>query len=190
MLFRFVIYLSMFFVLSACSLPSSKIPEEHFYRLADPIILKVSTPKFDQLQLANVVASGLYNERAILYRHADKPLALHRYYYHFWLQTPAKLVQDYMSQYLQKSGITKTINTDVNVQPSSTIQTEITRFERVVDKQQITVDVALNIRFSGTSDIYSAQVKADTADMHATVAAVSKALSQIMSQFIKDINRD
>lgn len=190
MICRYFIYMSLFLTLTACGLSPSTIPEEHFYRLGDTVKIKPAAIKFEYLQLADVKASGIYNERAILYRDSDKPLEIHRYHYHFWMQSPAKLVQSYMQQYLQQSGVTKNIATgSVSRSSAGVIQTEIIRFERLVAKQQAEVDVRLRIGFAGASRIYTAQVKADSTDMYATIEAFNQALSQIMLRFQEELSR-
>ena len=171
---------SAILLLSGCGLSPSKAPQEHYYRLADA--LPIAGDGLPAGKIAPVQASGIYNERAILYRKAERPLEIHRYHYHLWTQTPARLVQQYMQQALQniiqKSGEDKPL-----------IKTEIIRFERLLDGDQASADIALKITTDKGSKIYQARVEAAGKGMHESVAAFGKGMQQIMQQLARDIGK-
>jgi len=188
MILRYFVLLSLFFLLNACGLSSSKTPEEHFYRLSDVENIKPTTTIFKQLQLAPVKTNGIYHERAILYRHANKPLEIHRYHYHFWSQTPAKLVQNYMLQYFQQSKIAENITIKSSLlNKQNIVHIELIRFERIMEAKQAKVEVVLKVSFADFSKTYRVKLKANELFMHSTVVAFSRALSDIMAMLLADL---
>lgn len=190
MRYRFVLYFCLLFTLNACSLSPAKVPEEHFYRLSNMAELKTHAKSFLTSELVNVKANGIYNERAILYRYANKPLEIHRYNYHFWLQSPAQMLKNYMQLYLQTAEISTRLNSLISKNmPDSIIQAEIMQFERVLDKNQAGVDVAIKFTFAGHVNIYTAQAEAKGNSMYATINAFNKALSQVMDAFVVGMAR-
>lgn len=162
----------LMWLLSACSFSSGNLPADHFYRLPAPAAVTTAMP----VSIDSVRAEGIYNERALLFVETARPLELHRYDYHFWAQTPAKLTQSYLTACLANPAADKATSV-------KKLTPVIESFERVLDsgKAQALIKLRINQR------VYEAKVTADSMDMHATVAAYGQAMQIICEAIARDI---
>ena len=99
--------------LTACSLGGAPVPQDHYYKLPQLVISPLEEPRFKQLLIKPVKATGLYHDRAILYIEQEKPLELQRYHYNFWSETPANLLHNALYQGLSSSGLSQKISRDM-----------------------------------------------------------------------------
>ncbi|MDQ1362359.1 MAG: trans aux protein [Pseudomonadota bacterium] len=162
--------------LTGCGFSAGNIPADHFYRL--PVATPVNHARL--VEIKSVRAEGIYNERALLFVEQARPLEVNRYNYHFWVQTPAALVQTYMQGCLNNSNAAIT---PAASQPAVQIHSVIHAFERVIDKGQTQAVVKLQINHR----IYESTIVADSMDMHATVAAYGKAMQQVCEAVARDL---
>lgn len=82
------------------------VPEDQFYRLADPAAGKaVPRPVLEQVLVAPFRGPAIYRERAILHADAVAPLRLRRHHYHFWADPPTVLLAQQLARYLEDTGL-------------------------------------------------------------------------------------
>ena len=181
--------------LTACGLGGGSIPQDHYYKLAELAISPQPEPRFKQLVIKPVKASGLYHDRAILYIEQEKPLELKRYHYSFWSDTPANLVHKALYQGLVSSGLAQKISHDIkSSRPDYVIDSRIVNFERILNSGNVTVQVALDISVrSGHNENdqwikrYSSNQLLKTTAMYPSAEAFGRAVEDISKQLISDL---
>ena len=105
---------------------------------AGAVVAQAPKQLFKKILIRPVQVEGLYHERSMLYVEEHAPLEVKRYHYHYWVETPARLVQKHMQKYLLASGIAN----DVTLNPSYEsadieIIPVITGFERLIQNGTI-----------------------------------------------------
>ena len=161
----------MILILTGCGFSAGNTPADHFYRL--PAATPINNIR--AVEVKSVRTEGIYNERALLFVEQAQPLEVNRYNYHFWAQTPASLVQNYLQGCLSNSNAAN--QSVVQITPV------IYAFERVIDKGQAQAVVKLQIN----NHEYASSVVADSMDMHATVIAFGKAMQQVCEAVARDL---
>ena len=190
-----ILLISIPILLNACSLPSSQIPADHYYRLPSIKLESEVQPVFKQLLIAPVQVSGLYHERAILYIEQAQPLEIKRYHYHYWVEPPAKLIRSYLATYLQQSSIAEQITTDAGFDKADVeVRSVLKSFERLVNDSgfEVVVKIQVTIEYADESwpvkiMDYPSRTAAASASMHDTAAAFGEALQEIARQLSQDI---
>lgn len=179
-------------LLTACSLGGAPVPADHFYRIPEIIIETQVKPGIDIIVVKPVKASGLYHERAMLYIDKARPLEIHRYHYKFWSKPPADLIYEALYQGLKTSGVAVNVNRQISGSRAAyIIDSRITRFERVVDGEDVTVQVGLDVSIKSASDRWSKHYQSNqslhTRDIHASAEAYGMGLQTIIKQIINDL---
>lgn len=182
-------------LLSACGLGGGPVPADHFYRFPEIVPERQSSPTIDTLVVKPVKASGLYHERAMLYINESRPLEIQRYHYNFWIKKPAELIHEGLYQGLKSRGFAANINRELSDNRDDYIlDSRITHFERILDDQDASVRLGLDISLSGSgfskgqwSKHYLSTQKLNTNDSHASAKAYGAALQDIILQFTADV---
>ena len=180
--------------LTACGLGGAAVPQDHYYKLPELVISPQKEPRFKQLLIKPVQATGLYHDRAILYIEQERPLELQRYHYNFWSETPANLLRNALYQGLSSSGLSQKISRDIKLSRADyMIDSRVVNFERVINSADVTVHVALDINVRSGHDKndqwtkrYSSKQVLSTTAMHDSAEAFGKAIEDICKQLISD----
>lgn len=92
--------------LIACS-GSVRVPEDSFYRLDIPApeVVPVTAAIHGTLTVTVDAAAPIYRDRSLLYSSVDTPARLQRYHYHHWIDTPPRLLERQLADYLQTAGV-------------------------------------------------------------------------------------
>lgn len=187
-----IVLLFLLIGLQACSFSGSPAPEEHFYRLPEQSANKAQQ-RFDTIYIRPVMAEGIYNERAILYVKDDSPLEVRRYRYHYWLNTPGKLVHEQLTNYLTTMAIGRQIvNRRIDGQDLE-ISLRIRNFERLTGaSNRVLVTLQLEAYVAGhikpaLAKTYRLESPAGTS-MHDTAAAFGQVLGALLGQISDDIS--
>lgn len=198
MILKSVILLVCIVSMVSCGFSGGQIPADHYYRLPEAAASKSIASVFKNLKINPVKVEGLYHERSILYVEKLSPLEVKRYHYHYWVETPEKLVHKFARQYLLQSGISQNIlNSASHSVPDVEVAMTITHFERIIDHEGAQILINLNVSVSGNhllmqefSRPYTAKVKAADNTMHTTVEGFGLALNDIMAAFLKDLSEN
>ena len=122
-------------LLVACA-SSPPVPDDHYYRLTTvhPEQSNAS-PKFKGvLKVDPVKAYGIYRERALLYSRAEHPEELQQHRYHYWIDTPSRLIRDQLVDFLRASQIAESVaGSQLPVQGDLKLKLSLKQFERVID---------------------------------------------------------
>lgn len=180
-------------ILTACG-SQPPVPVSKYYHFPSPAMnMKQATrPLYKNIFVQRPVASGIYNDRAMLNVSISKPLELSRYHYHFWEKSPSLIVRDSIVNYLKKMRVAERITSKNGTQADMVVDTRILRFEQIKagSESYALVRIEFNINNSN-GDIftkeYEGKVKSSGSDMHSVVLAFGKAMDLIMKQFSIEI---
>ncbi len=181
-------------LLGGCAGPVP-VPEDRFYRLATPVparhLSKPITAK--PLIVRPLEAEGLYAERAVIYSEDPGHRVLRQYHYHFWLEAPGRLLQDYVAAYLRAAGLAPQVSAEYSSSAADyVVSGRVLRFERLLDGDQARVVVALRLSLrpaEGEGPLlvreYRAEVPA-AEELSTSVPAFERALDSILAKFVQD----
>lgn len=188
---------AMIAVVTACSV-SQPMPEDHYYRLppAKPGRTLDRPLAAGTVSIAPITARGLYQERAILYTDSRTPLELHLYNYRYWVQSPSRLIQGHMIDYMRAAHVAdKVTRYEPGTTAAAVISGHIRRFERLVGGARDRVMVSLDLRYgSGRytapafEKTYTVTVPMHGRTMEAVVMAFGTALDRLCGRFVRDLD--
>ncbi len=192
---RVSILLLVSFALAACAAPP--VPRDHFYRVrvaplagdARPVAFPgiVSVTPFD--------ADGLLRERPILFSSAATQHEMQQHDYHYWNDSPTRMLQQSLAIYLQESGLADTVVTPgMRIRPDFEIIGKVRRFERVIDDgaQSVIAEVELAVVEPGAEGLvlvktYVVERQTEDASVEAAVKALGQAVGEIYGSFTADV---
>jgi ABC-type uncharacterized transport system auxiliary subunit len=183
-------------LLGAC-LGADPAPSDHYYRLLVPPPAPLAeAPALDgTLAVEPPTAEGLLSGRPILYVRADEPLAIHPYSYHHWSESPARLVQGALVEYLRGANLARSVTTPrMRLRPEWVLSSRILRMERVLgNSSHVFLELEFSLRAEPTdklvwNGVYRSEVESggDVAD---AVAAMNRALVEILERLARDLAR-
>jgi uncharacterized lipoprotein YmbA len=186
----------LFFAISGCG-TVSPVPEDHYYRLAIPEPENNSQAPILKggLLVDRLQTDTLRNGRAIVYREAEKPLQLQRHHYHFWSESPAKMIQHQLATYLGKTRAADYVfNTDHALPHRYRLTGRVIEFDRVAGKEQTSSEVELHfvltrrgVKGPLLSETYHVEITAAGQGMYDYAQATQQALSQVLDSLNHDI---
>lgn len=172
------------------------VPDDHFYNLPDISPAKIfDKPLIDlTIGVGQLRSDGLHGERAILYIDSHRPLELHRYHYHHWKDSPSRLIQQGLLQYLRESNLAVNIvRYDPGIPPDGIISGTLLHFERIIGTDDIKVDVALELEYNNQKlkqtwhKEYRVTLPIKNSSLHSTIEGFGSALQQIFDIFTEDL---
>lgn len=192
----FVIILSLL-TLNACGIGGGQIPSDHYYRLPEVGEVKEIDQQFNVIKINPVTVEGLYHERSILYVEKNTPLEVRRYHYHYWVETPAKLTQKYLTAYVTKTNVAEKIIAASNIEkPDVEIATNIQNFERVINSgdSKVMVTLEFDVIFNqhknkNFTQKYQKEIPLRSDSMHDTAEAFGEALAQISHALVQGLSK-
>ncbi|MDH3451300.1 MAG: ABC-type transport auxiliary lipoprotein family protein [Gammaproteobacteria bacterium] len=180
------------FVLSlAGCMTSPPAPTENFYRLRPGQTPTSVVPQLPvPVRVQRFTADGLLRERAMLYSEDAGHRVLKQHSYHFWMDTPARLLHDYWSARLQDANPTRVGRTRA---ANHALHGRLRRMERLLSDNR--VDIALSIELSVRDDAagsnilqrrYEVVEPAASDRVVDSVKAFETALQAVHAQFLAD----
>ena len=180
--------------LSACVGNGGKIPEDHYYRL--PAIHQ-TTPANNALfkvpvYIEPVTASGILNERSMLYSEKQNPNEVKHYFYRHWADSPSKMIRQHLVDYLETTKAANTVELDSNSTAIARISVTLLHFERVINGGNTEAKVTLKISYTlpgtrTTTKTYTNGIKAKEASVYASVETFGEALEGIYADWLADV---
>lgn len=180
-------------LLAACFGAPPPVPRDHYYRLLVPAPAQAS----NGMSLGGVTvveplqADGLLRERPLLYSESGAAHELLQHSYHYWNDTPPRMLQEEMVGYLRRSGAAELVVTpEMRVRPDYQISGKAKRFERLVGGQpRVVVEIELALlRLSDDAllvvDSFTAEEAADDDSIEATVLALNRATGRVFDDFL------
>jgi ABC-type uncharacterized transport system auxiliary subunit len=180
--------------LIACASPP--LPEDHYYRLEidAPGAAPATPPLAASINVQRINMTGIYGERPLLYSSAQAPTELRQYHYHYWADTPARLIQEQLAGYLRAARLAPDVTAASNgaaseYQISGTVQ----RFEQRLDNAGAQAYVVLELTVQRTTDshrVFSKSYHADIPSRDSTPLAAAQGLSQALAQCFAAFSTD
>lgn len=180
--------------LGACG-GQSTVPEDQFYRLPAPEVSATSATLTDgAIFVEQFLADGIQRERALVYTEASTPTKLLQRHYHFWTDSPARLLRDQLIDYLRAANAGRVITDSPEVPAELSIYGKISRLDQIVDSGSAMVDVVVDFRVqkAGSEAPVLVRQYERTQSLHdqsveAAVTAFGAALSEIYAQLVSDM---
>jgi ABC-type uncharacterized transport system auxiliary subunit len=183
-------------LLTACA-TGEPIPEDQFYRLVAPAApTRLAKPAIrGTLKVEPIKTFGIYQERPMLYTRSDDPAGLKQLHYHYWIDTPTRLIRDQLVDFLRGSGIAGTVaGSQIGLKGDIRLRLELKNFERVIHPMgAVSVKVRLDAVITDASNRplkitrYLREPKAADASIAASVLAFNQALGGIYGQLLQDL---
>lgn len=170
-----------------------RAPEPAFYRLGElPQGPVLQAPWVEGVVLVRpLAAEGLLRERAVVYQAEDSGVTLQQHHYHHWSDTPPRLLQQRLVEFLRARGAAVLVTSDPTVEADLQVAGRLLHWERELRGQRCTVRVALELQLRAEGEpaptlarTYQAAVPVDTLAMPESVLAFGAAVDGILEQFL------
>ena len=186
--------------LGGCLGEAPPVPRDHFYRLLvampDEAPSNPGGAHLDGVLLVRAFdASGLLRERPLLYSASGASTELQQHDYHYWTDTPPRMLQDQLVAYLRDSDIADSVVTpDLRAAADFEVIGKVKRLERLLDENPADVVVELELALLRTADdelvvvdSYAVEARSAENSIEASVAALNQAVTDIFGRFLADL---
>lgn len=186
----------MLILLAGCAAPGM-VPQDSYYRMSDPEFVEPAGAMLDgTVVVPRFLADGLASERQVVYVEANSPMVLRQYNYHFWSESPTRMVQEKTVEYLRRARVASTVVTpEFRAAADYQLTGKIRRLEQVRGPSPRVV-VSLELGLYGVRDnrllhldIYEQELGIDDDDVARATSAMSAAVLMILSRLTKDLSR-
>lgn len=182
-------------LVSGCFGSAPPVPRDHYYRLVLPgpdASARVQESFPGVIAVEPLEADGLLHERPLLFSDDAMALRVQQHDYHYWTDTPPRMLQDQIVTYLRNSGISRIVVTpEMRVQPDYLVTGKAKRLERLIAGGRPRVVVSLDltlVRLADSrlvlSDSFSEEAVAADGSVEASVAALNQATARILDRFV------
>ncbi|NQU72919.1 MAG: membrane integrity-associated transporter subunit PqiC [Rhodospirillales bacterium] len=185
--------IAVIFSLSGCMGSSQPVPPDNYYRLrVDAPTNHTEQPSLPGvLSIAALGGDGLVSARALLFTDQDKSHAVRQHNYHFWADSPTRLLQTELVSYMRQRGIAISVVTpQMRVRADYELVGKIKRLERILGKSSSHVVVELDLAVIRQSDrrlimgdTYVVEIESRDESVQSSVAALNVALGQVFRSF-------
>ena len=193
---RGVILFPLLFLLSACGAPGV-VPQDSYYRMSDPESVSPAGGMIDGIVVVpRFLAEGLASERHVIYVQANSPQVLRQYNYHYWSESPSRMIQERTVDYLRRARVADTIVTpEFRAAADYQLTGKIKRLEHIRGSSPKVI-VALEFGLYRVRDnrllhleTYVKQLDISGDDVGRATSAMSSAVLMILSELSKDLSR-
>jgi ABC-type uncharacterized transport system auxiliary subunit len=176
--------------LASCS--SDPLPRDTFYRLAAPATpqQRAGGPLRGVLEVPPLRASGIVNERAILYREGAQ---LAQYSYHAWVEPPVAMVQHSIMDVLRHAqAFDNVVSPEMRLDRDYELLGTLRQWEHVRSDNTASIEIDIVVRrVRGNQQLllktYTASEPAAGDSIDALVAAFARGLDSIFKTLIADL---
>ena len=185
------ILIPFLFILTSC-VKQPPLPTDHYYRL--PALQGINTDKeiIDSISVINFQADGLYRERAILY--SENEVEIKQYHYHHWVDSPNRLLQEYLAERLRLSNISKVVLTTFEGNSNLIIKGKIKAFEQKRLSSKNSAFVSIEFRADRNNESqpilykqYTQVVDSEDSSVTSAISAFGIAVNSIYESFYNDL---
>lgn len=181
-------------MLAACG-GQSTVEEDHYYRLATGQVAPASQPLADgAIFVEQFLADGIQRERALVYAESSAAAELRQRHYHFWADSPSRLLRDQLVDYLRAANAGGQITGAPEVPAELSIYGKIRRLDHIVKSGSAEVVVVLEFRVQRAGldapllvRQYERTMSAADSSVEAAVDVFAAALSGIYAELVEDI---
>lgn len=182
-------------VIAGCGGTAEAPPQESFYRLdvADPP--RATAPLDGSMVVRRFTTDGTVGQRPIVYAEADSRHALHQYNYHFWVDTPARMVQELTVDMMRAARVADPVVTpEVRVDPDYELTGKIKVLEHIRgDESSVIVGLGFALQRLRDGELllvrdYVVERRAADASVTEATRAANEALGEIYAMFVADFD--
>ncbi len=193
---RAAIFFSSLVLLSACGAPGV-VPQDSYYRMSEPDSVSPLSGKLDGIVVVpRFLAEGLASERHVIYVQANSQQVLKQYNYHYWSESPTRMIQERTVDYLRRARVADTVVTpEFRAAADYQLTGKIKRLEHIRGSAPSVV-VALEFGLYRVRDnrllhlkTYVEQENIDGNDVGYATSAMSSAVMTILSKLSQDLSR-
>ena len=188
---RCSILLCCFLTLTACS-SQAPLPTDHYYRLPELTGVSSDQKRVGSISVITFQAESLYQERAILY--TENEIELKQYHYHYWTDSPTRLLQERLAERLRLSSISNLVLNTFEGNSELIIKGQIKAFERLQQKGSESVYVKLLLQVNSNTrnapmlqKEYVQTVVLPSNTIASAIKAFAEAVDLIFSDFYDDL---
>jgi len=183
-------------ILLAASCAQPPVPQEYFHRLtAAPTERQGASPRLEgTLEIERFAAEGLIHDRALVYVDARHPHTLRQYRYHFWTDSPTRMLQHTTADYLRDVNLARRVVTpELRASPSYTLTGKVKRLEHVVgNSARVVVELEFGLRRESDGELvwmqgYEVEKEIDQDGVLAAVRSMNEAVEQILANLVRDV---
>jgi ABC-type uncharacterized transport system auxiliary subunit len=180
--------------LAGCA--QQKIPQDSFYRLSNSAsVSPAGAPLDGTLVVPRFLSDGLLSERPVVFALNNSPQRLQQYNYHFWVESPSRMIQELTVDYLRKANLAPRVVTPEFRTPGDYELTgKIKRFEQVQGRPPravVTLEFGLYRVRDGHLlhlESYEKSIPLNDEDVSRATVAMGVAVQQILAGLVQDIS--
>ncbi len=188
-------------LLGGCLGGGKPAPPDYFYQLGAPTrsgLTGVSSaePLVESILVRGLRSDGLRQERALLFSRDPGGLAMERFHYDFWADSPPDLVKTYLVRSLRDAGLARLVSGDpVGRRPELEIGGRLLHFEQIrLDGRptEILVELELQVEDARNGrmllfDSYRELSAIENERMATVASAFRDALDRIFARLVSDL---
>ncbi len=183
-------------LLSGCASPGVA-PKDSFYRISDPEAVTPAIAMLDGiLVVPRFLADGLANERPLIYVQGNTSQILRQYNFHFWSESPTRLIQERTVEYLRRAKMApRVVTPEFRAAADYQLTGKIKRLEQVrgpSPRAVVSIEFGLyRVRDNRLLflETYVQEVPLDGDDIGRAAAAMGSAVMTILSRLTEDLSR-
>ena len=186
--------LTLLGALAGCA--QAKLPQDSFYRLSNSASVSPAVAPLDgTLVVPRFLSDGLLSERPVVFTLNNSPQRLQQYNYHFWVESPSRMIQELTVDYLRKAKLAPRVVTPEFRAPGDYELTgKIKRFEQVHGRPPravVTLEFGLYRARDGHLlhlETYEKSIPLNDEDVGRATVAMGEAVQQILAGLVQDIS--
>lgn len=171
------------------------VPQDTFYRLTAVGQVPSGSSRLDGvLVVPRFLADGVFSERPVVYATASSPETLQQYNYHFWAESPSRMLQELTVDQLRQAGAAPMVATP-EFRAAATYEL-IGKIKRLEQRRGRSPGAVVSLEF-GLYRIadrhllflksYDQTIPANGEGVGEATAAMSRGVSQILALLAADI---
>lgn len=180
--------------LAGCLGSTEVVPPDNYYRITvnrpDRPAPAVAFPGV--LSIATFDGDGLVRGRPMLFTDAAHEGTLRQHNYHYWVDSPARLLQGQLAAYLKNSALANSVVTpEMRVRADYELVGRIIRLERILGAgpPRVAVELELSVvRLRDhklvSTDTFASEINCVDDSVGAAVAAMNRAVGEIFHRFV------
>ncbi len=185
--------------LTGCLGSTEAVPPDHYYRITvdqpDQPAPSVAFPGV--LSIATFDGDGLVRGRPVLFTTDGHKGTLRQHNYHYWVDSPSRLLQGQLATFLKNSALAETVVTpEMRVRADYELVGRIIRLERVlgVGPPRVAVKLELSVVRLGdhtlvSTNTFSSEINCVDDSVGAAITAINQAVGKIFNDFVASAGR-
>ncbi len=185
--------------LAGCLGATETLPPDHYYRITvdEPEQPARSVAFPGVLSVATFDDDGLVRDRPVLFTTGELRGTLRQHNYHYWVDSPSRLLQGQLATYLKNSALAESVVTPaMRVRADFELVGKILRLERVLGSGPPRVAVELELSVVRLRDhtlvstnTFSSEINCVDDSVGAAITAMNQAVGKIFNDFVAGAGR-